>query len=209
MINVGLYSVPPKAGQRAGNIPLGDCINDTTTTITSLGPPFVGCWQALFAATEPAHNEVESQHIDSNDARMQQVVFANGKLWSALDTGVTMTSGTPPVSQTKAGIAYFILTPTSTTSSVSGTVALQGVIRIAQQRSHVSSGGCNLASGRGVIAFSLLGRWRRWVRIRGISPSAAYVPLDAHVGALRSISVVASGSGPDDGFTSYKAGGGQ
>lgn len=201
VINVGLYSIPPKAGQRAGNIPLGDCINDTTTTITSLGPPFVGCWQTLFA-TEPAHNEVESQHIDSNDARMQQVVFANGKLWSALDTGVTMTSGTPPVSQTKAGIAYFILTPTSTTSSVTGTVVLQGVIGLVNNDLTYPAVGVT-ASGRGVIAFSLLGAGDGGSD-PGNFPSAAYVPLDAHVGA-GSISVVASGSGPDDGFTSYKA----
>src|SRR5215831_6527088 len=35
VVPVELYSVPGKAGQRIGNIPLGDCINDTTTVITS------------------------------------------------------------------------------------------------------------------------------------------------------------------------------
>ena len=158
VVNVGSYSIPPKAGQRAGDIPLGDCINDTTTTITSAGPPFVGCWKALFGA-EPAHNEVESQHIDSNDARMQQVVFANGKLWSSLDTGVTMTSGTPPVSQTKAGIAYFILKPTSTVSSVGGTVALQGVIGLLNNDLTYPAVGVTTASGRGADpAFQLAGQ---------------------------------------------------
>lgn len=199
VVNVGLYSVPPKAGQRIGDIPLGDCINDTTTTITSLGPPFVGCWKALFGG-EPAHNEVESQHVDSNDARMQQVVFANGKLWAALDTGVTMTSGN--VSQTKAGIAYFILKPTSTATSVSATVALQGVIGLLNNDLTYPAVGVT-ASGRGVIAFSLLGAGDGGSD-PGNFPSAAYVPLDAQVGA-GAISVIVPGAGPDDGFTSYKA----
>jgi hypothetical protein len=199
VVNVGLYSVPPKAGQRLGDIPLGDCINDTTTTITSLGPPFVGCWKALFVA-EPAHNEVESQHIDSNDARMQQVVFANGKLWASLDTGVTM--GTPPATQTKAGIAYFILRPMSAASSVSATVAVQGVIGLLNNDLTYPAVGVT-PSGRGVIAFTLLGEGDGGSD-PGHFPSAAFVPLDAKVGA-GDISVISSGAGPDDGFTSYKA----
>jgi hypothetical protein len=199
VVSVGQYSVPPKAGQRMGDIPLGDCINDTSTTITSLGPSFVGCWKALFGA-EPAHTEVESQHVDSNDARMQQVVFANGKLWAALDTGVTMTSGTG--SQTKAGIAYFILKPTSATSSVSATVALQGVFGLLNNDLTYPAVGIT-ASGRGVIAFTLLGAGDGGSD-PGNFPSAAYVPLDAQVGA-GAISVIAAGAGPDDGFTAYKA----
>ena len=199
VVNVGLYSVPPKAGQRVGDIPLGDCINDTTTVIESLGPPFTGCWRALFAS-EPAHNETESQHIDANDARMQQVVFANGKLWAALDTGVTMT-GTSG-SQTKAGIAYFIIKPSSTTTGVSGTVALQGVLGLLNNDLSYPAVGVT-ASGRGVIAFTLLGEGNGGSDL-GNYPSAAYVPLDAQVGA-GAISVVANGAGPDDGFTSYKA----
>jgi hypothetical protein len=199
VINVGLYSVPPKAGQRIGDIPLGDCINDTTTTITSLGPPFVGCWKALFGV-EPAHNQTESQHVDSNDARMQQVVFANGKLWAALDTGVTMTGTNGP--QTKAGIAYFIIKSSSTTSGVSGTVARQGVFGLLNNDLTYPAVGVT-PSGRGVIAFTLLGSGDGGAD-PGNFPSAAYVPLDAQVGA-GAISVVANGSGPDDGFTAYPA----
>lgn len=199
VVNVGLYSVPPKAGQRTGDIPLGDCINDTTTTITSLGTPFEGCWKALFLS-EPAHKETVSQHIDANDARMQQVVFANGKLWAALDTGVTMTAANGP--QTKAGIAYFIIKPSSTTTGVSGTVALQGVLGLLNNDLSYPAVGVT-ASGRGVIAFTLLGEGDGGSD-PGNYPSAAYVPLDAQVGA-GAISVVANGAGPDDGFTSYKA----
>ncbi|HKF06054.1 MAG TPA: hypothetical protein VKB49_27285 [Candidatus Sulfotelmatobacter sp.] len=199
VVQVELYSVPGKAGQRIGDIPLGDCINDTTTVITSLGPPFTGCWQALFT-TEPAHNETESQHIDANDARMQQVVFANGKLWASLDTGVSMTGSNGP--QNKAGIAYFIIKPSSTTTAVSGTVALQGVLGLLNNDLTYPAVGVT-ASGRGVIAFTLLGSGDGGSD-PGNFPSAAYVPLDAMVGA-GPISVVVPGAGPDDGFTSYKA----
>ena len=55
LINSQDYVFPPLSNQKAGSIPLGDCINDTTTP-TPFGP---GCWQ-LFFVDEPAHDEVES-----------------------------------------------------------------------------------------------------------------------------------------------------
>ena len=44
------------------------------------------------SAAEPAHNEVVSRP-DSNDTRMQQVMYANGKLWGALDTALNPDGG--------------------------------------------------------------------------------------------------------------------
>jgi hypothetical protein len=35
------------------------------------------------------HNEILAR-LDSNDIRMQQVDYANGKLWDAFDTAVTL-----------------------------------------------------------------------------------------------------------------------
>src|SRR6266571_2489682 len=55
VLTVNAYAIPPKADQKAGDIPLGDCINDTTTP-TPFGK---GCWRFFFT-TQPAHNEVES-----------------------------------------------------------------------------------------------------------------------------------------------------
>jgi hypothetical protein len=80
-------SIRQKANQKAGNIPLGDCINDTT-----IATPFgLGCWQLLFVA-EPAHDVVES-HPDANDTRMQQTWYANGTLWgSAADQALSSTA---------------------------------------------------------------------------------------------------------------------
>jgi hypothetical protein len=180
-ITVAQYAIPPKANQKAGDFPQGQCINDTTTTITSLGPPFVGCWQALFAV-EPAHDEVIS-HLDSNDTRMQQVWYANGKVWGALDTAITVGGAN------KAGIEYFIVNPNT------GKLALQGTLAL---------GGNNLTypaiavanSGRGVMAFTVVGDDHY--------PSAGYASIDASVGA-GDVHIAAEGLGVDDGFTSYKA----
>ena len=187
-VPVNMYGHPPVADQKVGDIPLADCINDTTTEITSLGPPFTGCWMALFN-TEPAHNEVESNHIDANDARMQQVVFANGKLWAALDTAVTVAGAT------KAGIAWYVVNPTATPSDVMGSVVNQGVLALASNNLTYPAVGVT-AAGRGVIAFTLLGADN--------FPSAAYVGVDALAGA-GPIHIAASGLGPEDGFTAYVA----
>ena len=81
-------------------MPQGYCINDTTTP-TIAG---VGCWRLLFGG-EPAHNEVISTP-DSNDTRMQQVMYANGKLWGALDTALNPDGGAD-----RAGIAWYIVNP--------------------------------------------------------------------------------------------------
>jgi hypothetical protein len=184
---VGRYAIPPKSDQQSGDFPLGQCINDTTTVITSLGPPFTGCWRALFG-TEPAHDEVIS-HLDSNDTRMQQVVYANGKVWGALDTALTVGG------VNKAGIEYFIAKPsTDALGNVVGT-AKSGYLGLANNNLTYPAVGVT-ASGRGVMAFTVVGA--------DYHPSAGYAPLDAIVGA-GDVHVVADGVGVDDGFTSYKA----
>jgi hypothetical protein len=192
-IGVNTYGRPPRADQQAGDIPLGSCINDTTTVISSLGG-FTGCWKALFA-TEPIHNEVESQHVDSGDSRMMQVVFANGKLWGALDTAVSVGGAT------KAGIAFYIITPSATATSVSGSVVQQGVLGLADNNLTYPAVGVT-ASGRGIIAFTVLGSGG--ATNSGNFPSAGFAALDALVGA-GPLQIAAPGLGPEDGFTSYKA----
>jgi hypothetical protein len=194
VVNVNTYAVPPKADQLAGEIPLADCINDTTTVITSLGPPFTGCWKALFGA-EPAHTEVESNHVDTNDSRMQQVVFAGGKLWGALDTAVSVGGAT------KAGIAFFILRPHVGHNFVFAQVVQQGVLALADNNLTYPAIGVT-GSGRGVIAFTLLGAGGS--SEPGNFPSAAFAGLDSRFGA-GPIRVAAEGLGPEDGFTAYKA----
>ena len=181
-INVQTYGRPPKADQKAGDFPLGQCLNDPVCTTTLGGPdPFV---------------ETESNHVDTSDSRIQSVVFGNGKLWAVLDTAATMTTGSG--TQTKSGIAYFIITPSLT--PLSGSVVKQGVLALADNNLSYGAAGITSA-GRGVIAFTLLGAGGS--TNSGNFPTAAYASLDAIVGA-GSIQTAAAGLGPEDGFTAYK-----
>lgn len=49
--------------------------------------------------------------LNSNDSRMLQVIYANGLVWGALDTGITVGG------QNRAGIAYFGINPNSRAAS--------------------------------------------------------------------------------------------
>jgi hypothetical protein len=185
VVGVETYALPPKqhqpgAGTTPGtDVPQGYCINDTTT-VTIVG---TGCWQLLVGPN--AHNEVISTP-DANDTRMQQVMYANGKLWAALDTALNPDGGTQ-----RAGIAWFILNPHA-----------DGVI----QQGYLGAAGYDFtypavgvtASGRGVIAFEATGDT--------LFPSSAYAAIDA-IHGVTSWNVVTGGQGQavDDGFTSYKA----
>lgn len=190
IVTVGQYALPPKqqqpgSGSAPGtDTPQGYCINDRhTATIAGNG-----CWRLLFGS-QPAHNEVVSTP-DSNDTRMQQVTYANGKLWGALDTALTVGPGTT----NRAGIAWYVLRPGSTPGAdvvLAGYLGSQGM-DLTYPAIGVTS------SGRGVMAFTATGN--------STYPSAAYAPIDASVG-VGAWNVVPGGAGQatDDGFTSYKA----
>ncbi|HEX5502555.1 MAG TPA: hypothetical protein VFW96_08015 [Thermomicrobiales bacterium] len=183
IIGVNPYGIPPLSEQKAGDFPLGQCLNDTTLA-TPFGP---GCWRNFFVSGGP-FGEVES-HLDSNDTRMQQVTFANGKLWGALDTAITVGGAT------KAGIAWYIIKPEVSNAGVSGTLALQGYLALANNNLTYPAIGVT-ASGRGVMAFTVVGN--------DYYPSAGYAAIDAQVG-VGDVHLAAAGLGPSDGFTSYKA----
>jgi len=186
LVNVGTYAIPPKSGQPGSGTlaslttPQGRCINDTTTP-TVAG---TGCWRLLFNG-QPAHDEVISR-FDANDTRMQQVTYANGKLWGALDTALNPDGGGQ-----RAGIAWYVVSPDA------GKVVVQG---------YLGATGFDLSypaigvtqSGRGVMAFTASGD--------NTHPSAAYAAIDAKAG-VSEWNIVPGGDGQaqDDGFTSYKA----
>ncbi|HSC50709.1 MAG TPA: hypothetical protein VLD16_10645 [Gaiellaceae bacterium] len=181
------YAIPPKQTQPGSggppglNAPQGHCINDTTT-VTIAG---TGCWRLVFNPPEPAHNEVVSRP-DSNDTRMQQVVYANGKVWGALDTALNPDGGPQ-----RAGIAWFILNPNS------AKVALQGYLG-ATGHDFTYPAIAVLPNGRGMMAFTDTGNTT--------FPSAAYASIDANAG-IGEWNVVPGGAGATvaDGFTSYKS----
>ncbi len=116
------------------------------------------------------------------------MTFANGKLWGALDTALTLNS------VNKAGIEWFIVKPSVSSSGVSGSVALQGYLGLANNNLTYPAIGVT-ASGRGVMAFTVVGADNY--------ASAGYAGIDALVG-VGDIHVAKAGLGPDDGFTSYK-----
>ena len=187
VLTVGQYGIPPKQQQPGSGTPAtistaqGYCINDTSTLLFN---GQTGCWRLLFGG-QPAHNEVISRP-DSNDTRMQQVMYANGKLWGALDTALNPDGGPQ-----RAGIEWFIVNPTA------GKLVMQGYLGAAGYDFTYPAIGVT-TSGRGVMAFTATGNT--------LNPSAAYAPIDAIVG-VGAWNVVNGGTGavPDDGFTSYKS----
>jgi hypothetical protein len=187
VLTVNQYAIPPKQKQPGSGAlpttaaPQGFCINDTTTLLFN---GQTGCWRLLFGG-QPAHNEVISTP-DSNDTRMQQVTYANGKLWGALDTALNPDGGTQ-----RAGIAYYIVNPSA------GKVVQQGYLGAAGHDFTYPAIGVT-ASGRGVMAFTDTGD--------STNPSAAYAAIDANVGVSVWNDVNGgTGAAQDDGFTSYKS----
>ncbi len=194
VLTVNQYAVPPKQQQPGSgslattDTPQGFCINDTTTLLFN---GQTGCWRLLFGA-EPAHNEVISRP-DSNDTRMQQVDYANGKLWGALDTALNPNGGAQ-----RAGIGYYIVKPDLSTGSLTAKVALQGYVGVTGADLTYPAIGVT-SSGRGVITFTYTGDTT--------NPSAAFAPIDASVGAgpWSFAGPGGQGAAQDDGFTSYKS----
>jgi hypothetical protein len=192
ILKVNQYAIPPKSIQPGSgalatrDTPQGFCINDTTTVLFN-GQK--GCWKFLFGA-EPAHTEVISRP-DSNDTRMQQVTFANGRLWGSLDTALTVGGSN------RAGIAWFIVKPESSDDELDASVSLQGYLGATGKDLTYPAIGVT-ASGRGLMAFTATGNT--------LNPSAAFAPIDASNG-VGPWNIVQGGQGAaqDDGFTSYKS----
>ncbi|MGZ4302765.1 MAG: hypothetical protein ACXVR9_11535 [Gaiellaceae bacterium] len=189
VLDVNQYGIPPKAKQPGSgsapdiHVPQGHCLNDESTP-TVAG---IGCWKLLVGAT--AHGGGSRQEVvsrpDSNDTRMQQVTYANGKLWGALDTALNPGGGPQ-----RAGIAWYIVKPDA------GKLALQGYLGATGHDFTYPAIGVT-ASGRGIMAFTDMGD--------ATYPSAAYASIDANAG-IGTWNVVPGGAGAaaDDGFSGYK-----
>jgi len=187
ILSVGQYGVPPKQQQPGSGtapdttVPQGHCLNDTTTA-TIAG---VGCWKLLVTPTAHAAGAEVVARPDSNDTRMQQVDYANGKLWGALDTALNPDSGPQ-----RAGIAWYVVNPTTPK------IVNQGYLGATGHDFTYPAIGVT-ASGRGLMAFTATGDT--------LDPSAAYAPIDANAG-VGAWNVVTGGTGAaaDDGFSGYK-----
>ena len=184
------YGVPPASDQpdsgtqsTTANWPLGQCLN------------IDGCFQAFLAnaanpTSDPYKPEVIGQ-LDSNDSRMQQVYYANGKVWGALDTRMSVSG------QEQAGIAWFVVKPSMIGQGKVGpqsSVVKQGYLGVAG--ANVTYPALAVTSaGQGAMAFTLVGPTRY--------PSAADT-LFNNSGPTGSIFQTAPGLGLQDGFSEYK-----
>jgi hypothetical protein len=187
ILTVGQYGVPPKQQQPGSGaapataVPQGHCLNDETT-VTIAG---TGCWRLLVTPAAHAAGAEVVASPDSNDTRMQQVMYANGKLWGALDTALNPDGGPQ-----RAGIAWYIVNPSTPKVVRSGYLGASG-----HDFTYPAIG--VTPSGRGVMAFTDTGDITY--------PSAAYAPIDALVGIGNWNDVPGGvGAAADDGFSGYK-----
>ncbi|PXV58785.1 hypothetical protein SAMN04487785_10434 [Dyella jiangningensis] len=164
---VQTYGVPSSlVHQKPGSTPLRDCF-----AVTGCAPTYLGYPNIVYPAP---------RDLAVNDSRMQQVSYANGKLWATLDTDVLLGDGSHG-----SGVSYFVINPNSGGLFANGTLSLPDA--------NLTYGAAAVTqSGRGVIAFTVVGP--------NDYPSAGYASLDAKAGA-GDVHIAAAGAGPWDGFT--------
>jgi hypothetical protein len=160
------YVMPPQSRQKAGPVPLANYCS----TVDCAGDGIIP------SAEGP---------LDSNDTRMMQTYLANGRLYTALDTGVQING------KLFAGIAWFIVNPGSSPSTSS--VAQQGYLGVEGQNV-IYPAVAAMANGWGAMAYTLAGV--------SYYPSAAY-SLVSPAGPTGSVHIAHAGVGPQDGFTEY------
>jgi hypothetical protein len=150
------YAPPPPASQKAGPIPLGD----------QLGEP--------------------EETIDSNDDRMNQVVFAGGLLYSGVNTAVGAGD--------RVGAAYFIVAPQWRRAAFNARVIFDGYVSIRNENVLFPSIGVN-DFGVAVMSFSISGP--------DYFPSTGYARILGPI--VGPVHVAGAGASPEDGFTGYAA----
>ncbi len=150
------YGQPNPAQQKPGPIPLG----------ASLGESL--------------------QFINTNDDRMNQVVYSGGLLYSGVNTLIGDGSRT--------GIAWFGVDPKFSHGNVSGRVVRQGYVAVDGESVIYPS--LAFADGdSGVIGFTLVGP--------DFFPSAAYMKVGDDDNSHSAVHIAAHGAAPDDGFSGY------
>ena len=131
---------------------------------------------------------VHAPLIDTNDDRMQQVMFADGKLWSTVTTVVKTQNG-----PTRTAAAWFALTPGWNGSDLTGAVAGGGYVAVDGQSIMYPAIAVN-KDGKGAIGFSIVGP--------GMFPGTGYAKVSLPAGATE-VKLTSRGVFPDDGFTGY------
>lgn len=191
IVNTEAYGIPGFArqpgsytdgvGQAPGggnvNWPLGQCLN-TPSCASFLGYP-------------NPYTEVIAP-LAGNDSRIQQIYYANGKLWTSLGTGLIFDGGAQ-----SDGLAWFILRPSAGFGTPTATVDNQGYLGDPNLDMTYGSVAA-LQSGRGIMSFTATGPSNY--------PSVAFVTLDEKTGP-GDVQITTPGVGANDGFTGYFLGG--
>ncbi len=164
-----VYGQPPNADQKAGPTPLRDCLA-------------VDCLGLGVKASNPL------EQLNTNDDRMNQVVFANGMLFGAVNSIVNVNG------KTQAGIAAFGVQPQWKNGTLGGAVKVQGYVAVKGNNVLFPSIGVT-SDGNAAMVFTLSGK--------DYYPSVAYISggLDEGIG---SIHIAGKGKGPEDGFSGYQ-----
>ncbi len=170
VIGSEVYGQPPAAQQSsAGPFPLRDFLG-VNPQLALYGVQFD---RAAY------HTEL----LNTNDDRMNEVVYGGGKLYGALNTVVKPATGT-----VQTGIAWFVVDPAT------GTMANQGYLSVSGESLMFPAFGVN-STGKGALGVTIVGT--------DMHPSTAYAMFDGTgFGALH---VSHAGPVADDGFTGYLA----
>jgi hypothetical protein len=162
------YAAPPASTQKTGSTPLRDCLNNKA------------CATVLNGEKDPFHEKEYA--LDSNDTRMQQVVYVNGRLWGAWDTALKISG------HTVAGIEWASVDP-----ATGGKLVGNDYVGLANENL-IYPAIAMLANGHGVMAFTVVGG--------DFFPSAGYAVVDGS--GAGSIHIASAGAGPADGFSGTK-----
>ena len=129
IIGSEVYGQPPNAEQRPGATPLRDSLAGKNGNGNGPKQPF--------------------ELLNSNDDRMNQVVYANGNLYGAVNTAIKPSNG-----PTRAGIAYFVVSPSSAQAQAGGSMVSQGYVAVNQASVIFPSIAVN-STGQGFMSFTL------------------------------------------------------
>jgi hypothetical protein len=162
VISSETYGQPDPAAQKPGPTPLG----------TALGEPL--------------------EMVDTNDDRMNQVVYAGETLYGALNSKLSVAGAD------QTGTAWFRVAPNFDDGRLHARVIGQGYVAVTGNNVIFPSIATN-SDGNGIIAFTLVGP--------DYYPSAAYVNVRGN-GTKGPVYVAGAGVGPEDGFTGYPEYGG-
>jgi len=188
LIHASKYTLPPEATQKDGPTPLRDCLNDTSDLL-GVDPNTgdnLGCWAIFLAPPAPAHSDLAM--LDSSDTRMNQVVYTNGRLFSALGTGVRVGHST------RAGVLWLNVEPRLTDGVLKDAHTRDsGYVAIADNDVTYPAVGVS-PSGKVVMAATVTGDDHY--------PSASYTVISDK---KPTVHLVSEGVGPQDGFTGYPA----